>query len=96
MYINCDLFSQFFSAMLPLEVSEFGVLLEASLPNSIESIYIQYRWLIALVFQGNCLDSQSMRFPTQPAEHLSSKLLGRRQERAYVRQSNQTNNIQHY
>ncbi|MNY02637.1 hypothetical protein D3C86_1352170 [compost metagenome] len=56
MYINCDVFSQFFSAMLPLEVSEFGVLLEASLPNSIESIYIQYRWLIALVFQGNCLD----------------------------------------
>jgi hypothetical protein len=40
--------------MLPLEVSEFGVFLGALLLMSIESTYIQYTYLISVVFQGKC------------------------------------------
>ena len=40
--------------MLPLEVSEFGVFLGVLLLVSIESTYIQYTYLIAIVFQGKC------------------------------------------
>jgi len=40
--------------MLPLEVSEFGVFLGALLLMSIETTYIQYTYLISVVFQGKC------------------------------------------
>ena len=40
--------------MLPLEVSGFGILIGALLLVSIESTYIQYTYLISVVFQGKC------------------------------------------
>ena len=53
-YIAYYLHAYFFFIMLPLEVSEFGVLIGALLLVSIGSTYIQYIYLISVVFQGNC------------------------------------------
>jgi len=53
-YVTCNFYSHFFFIVLYLCLSEFGVFLGVSLLVSIESTYIQYTYLIAIVFQGKC------------------------------------------
>ena len=53
-YVTCNFYSHFFFIVLYLCLSEFGVLIGAWYKLFIGNTYIQYTYLIAVIFQGNC------------------------------------------